>query len=137
MVRSSDPAEHPAIRANYLSAREDKDCIVAGFRLARRVNAAAALAPYVASEYLPGPNLQSDDELLGFARERGTTIFHPAGTCKMGPDPMAVVDEKLRVRGMQGLRVADCSIMPTVVSGNTNAPAIMIGEKCADMMLRA
>ena len=137
MIKSPDPAQHPAIRANYLSARADRECIVAGFRLARRVNAAPALAPYVAGEYLPGPNLQSDDELLGFARERGTTIFHPAGTCKMGPDPMAVVDRTLRVHGIAGLRVADCSIMPTVVSGNTNAPAIMIGEKCADMMLRA
>jgi choline dehydrogenase len=89
---------------------------------------------YIASEYLPGEKVQSDDELLAYAKQYGGTIFHPTSTCKMGHDSMAVVDDQLRVHGLQGLRVADASIMPTVVSGNTNAACIMIGEKCADLV---
>ncbi|MDH3920432.1 MAG: GMC oxidoreductase, partial [Rhodospirillales bacterium] len=92
-------------------------------------------AKYLKLEREPGEDHQTDDELLQFARERGNTIFHPTSTCRMGPDDRAVVDARLRVRGIEGLRVADCSIMPTVVSGNTNAPATMIGEKCADLIL--
>jgi choline dehydrogenase len=94
------------------------------------------LKPYVAEEYRPGPDARTDDDLLEFARTYGATIFHPSGTCKMGSDAMAVVDERLRVRGIGGLRVVDCSIMPTLVSGNTHAPAVMIAEKAAELILR-
>jgi choline dehydrogenase len=135
MIRSADPREHPAIRPNYLDTETDRRTIVAGMKLNRRISRAPAFAKYLKLEREPGEDRQSDDELLRFARERGNTIFHPAGTCRMGPDERAVVDARLRVKGLAGLRVADCSIMPTVVSGNTNAPAIMIGEKCADLIL--
>jgi choline dehydrogenase len=94
----------------------------------------SALKPYLESEYRPGPDVDSDAGLLDFAREYGATIFHPSGTCKMGSDPMAVVDARLRVHGIAGLRVVDCSVMPTLVSGNTNAPVVMMAEKAADMI---
>ena len=135
MIRSRDPREHPSIKPNYLEAELDRRTIVAGMRLSRRLSRTHAFAQHVEREHEPGEHLESDDELLGFARERGNTIFHPTSTCRMGPDARAVVDERLRVRGLEGLRVADCSIMPLVVSGNTNAPAIMIGEKASDMVL--
>ena len=109
--------------------------MVDGLKAAREIAAETAYAQHVKAETLPGPDVTSDEDLLDYVRETGGTIYHPSGTCKMGPDPMAVVDERLRVRGVDNLRVADCSIMPTVVSGNTNAPAIMIGEKCAAMIL--
>jgi len=134
MIASPDPARAPLIRANYLATEGDRRTMVAGLELARRIAATAALAPYIASEYRPGPEVTDKAALLDYIRETGSTIFHPAGTCKMGDDPMAVVDARLRVRGVSGLRVADASIMPTVVSGNTNAPAIMIGEKAAAMI---
>ena len=94
------------------------------------------MQPYVAEEYKPGSGAQTDADLLEFARNEGATIFHPSGTCKMGSDPMAVVDDRLRVHGVGGLRVVDCSIMPTLTSGNTHAPAVMIAEKAADLILR-
>jgi choline dehydrogenase len=136
--KSPDPLAAPAIQPNYLSTPRDRATLVAGIRLARRLAATRALAPYVAGEYRPGPQAISDDDLLEFARSRGATIFHPAGTCKMGPasDALAVVDPLLRVHGLEGLRVVDCSVMPTLVSGNTNAPVIMIAEKAADMIVR-
>ncbi len=134
-IRSTDPFEPPAMRPNYLSTELDRRCAVAGVRLARALAATASLQPYVAEEYRPGPAAESDDELLEFARNSGATIFHPSGTCKMGADPMAVVDERLRVRGIAGLRVVDCSIMPTLVSGNTHAPVVTIAEKAADLIL--
>ena len=135
--RSPDPFAAPAIQPNYLSTPKDRATIVAGIRLARRLAATRAFAPYVAGEYRPGAEAVSDDDLLEFARARGATIFHPAGTCKMGParDAQAVVDPQLRVHGVDALRVVDCSVMPTLVSGNTNAPVIMIAEKAADMIL--
>ncbi|MEO8677213.1 MAG: GMC family oxidoreductase N-terminal domain-containing protein, partial [Casimicrobiaceae bacterium] len=138
-IKSPNPMAAPAMQPNYLSTRNDRATIVAGIRLARRLAATRALSPYVAGEYLPGPAAVTDDDLLEFARERGATIFHPSGTCKMGPaaDPLAVVDAELRVHGIDGLRVVDCSIMPTLVSGNTNAPVIMIAEKGADMILHS
>ena len=101
----------------------------------RRITNSPAFAQYVLREWEPGDECASDEELLGYAREKGNTIFHPTSTCRMGCDTRAVVDHRLRVYGVQGLRVADCSVMPSVVSGNTNAPAIMIGEKCAAMIL--
>jgi choline dehydrogenase len=137
-LKSPDPEAAPAMQPNYLSTPHDRATIVAGIRLARRLAATNALSPYVAGEYLPGPEAVTDDDLLEFARAKGATIFHPSGTCKMGPaaDPLAVVDPQLRVHGVASLRVVDCSIMPTLISGNTNAPVIMIAEKTADMMLR-
>jgi choline dehydrogenase len=110
--------------------------MVDGLELIRRIAAQPALRPYVAAEHLPGPDCRSREDLLAYVREKGTTIFHPTSTCAMGPasDPMAVVDPRLRVHGLEGLRVADASIMPTVVSGNTNAACIMIGERCADFI---
>lgn len=137
MVRSPDPAEKPAIRANYLSAEEDRRCIVDGLWLSRRLADTAALRPYIAEEIEPGRDAHTDDDMLAYARARGGTIFHPSSTCAMGPSGQsrAVVDPELRVHGLDGLRVADASIMPTVVSGNTNAACIMIGEKCADLIL--
>ena len=137
LIKSGDPGDHPAIVANYLAAETDRRCMVDGLKLARRLSRTEALQPYVAEELEPGPDQASDDDLLAYARARGGTIFHPSSTCAMGPagNPMAVVDPELRVHGLSGLRVADASIMPTVVSGNTNAACIMIGEKCADLML--
>jgi len=134
-IQSTDPRAHPRIVANYLSTEYDKRVLIEGLRLARRISQAPAFAKYVESEIEPGLERVDDEGLMEHIRERGTTIFHPTSTCRMGQDERAVVDERLRVRGVGGLRVADCSIMPTVVSGNTNAPAVMIGEKCADMML--
>lgn len=106
-------------------------------KIARRLFNAAPLDAFRGAELEPGADVQSDDELLAFARERGNTIYHPVGTCKMGSDPMAVVDAQLRVHGIQNLRVIDASIMPNLVSGNTNAPVIMIAEKAADMIKAA
>ena len=126
------------MQANYLTQPEDRATLVAGIRLARRFAATRALAPYVKAEYRPGPDAQSDEELTEFAKNTGGTIFHPSGTCKMGDirrDPDAVVDDRLRVHGIDALRVVDCSVMPTLVSGNTNVPVIMIAEKAADMIL--
>jgi choline dehydrogenase len=134
-IRSADPFAPPSIRPNYLSADLDRRCAVAGVKLARRLAATEALRPYVAGEYRPGAQARTDEDLLEFARAHGATIFHPAGTCKMGSDPMAVVDERLRVRGVAGLRVVDASIMPTLVSGNTHAPVVMIAEKASDMII--
>ena len=134
-IKSRDPREAPAMQPNYLSDELDRRTAVAGIKLARRIAATSGMAPYVASEYKPGAGAKSDDDLLEFAREFGATIFHPSGTCKMGDDAMAVVDDRLRVRGVAGLRVVDCSVMPTLVSGNTNAPVVMIAEKASDMIL--
>ena len=106
-------------------------------RIARAIMTAPAMAPLQVSEIAPGADRATDDEILDWVRQAGETTYHPVGTCKMGQDPMAVVDARLRVHGIDGLRVADASIMPTLTSGNTNAPSIMIGEKAADMVLEA
>jgi choline dehydrogenase len=135
-IRSADPFQPPSMQPNYLSTDLDRRCAVAGVKLARRLASTESLKPYVAAEYRPGPQARSDEELLEFARNYGATIFHPAGTCKMGSDSMAVVDSHLRVRGVEGLRVVDCSIMPTLVSGNTHAPVVMIAEKASDLILK-
>ena len=134
-IRSADPFQPPAMQPNYLSTELDRRCAIAGIRLARRLAETKSLRPYVASEYRPGPDAKTDDDLLEFARNYGATIFHPSGTCKMGPDAMGVVDDRLRVRGIGGLKVVDCSIMPTLVSGNTHAPVVMIAEKASDLIL--
>lgn len=133
-IRSADPMASPAIHANYLSTDHDKLVMVEGTKVARRITGTCAMAAYIAEEYRPGSSVRTDAEILEFVRRQGTTIFHPVGTCKMGSDPDAVVDERLRVRAVQGLRVVDASIMPTLISGNTNAAAIMIAEKAADMI---
>jgi choline dehydrogenase len=135
-LKSPDPRQAPAMIPNYLTAPEDQRVIVAGLKLCRAILARPALRHFIESEYLPGSEIQSDDELLDFARRNGGTVFHPTSTCKMGVDPMAVVDPELRVYGITGLRVVDASIMPTVASGNTNAPTIMIAEKTADLIRR-
>jgi len=135
-LKSADPREAPAIQPNFLGSERDRQTIVDGLKVARRIAAAPAYSRHVRQEHIPGPDVGDDDALLAFARETGTTVFHPAGTCRMGDDAGAVVDARLRVHGIRGLRVADCSIMPTLVSGNTNAPAIMIGEKAADLVLQ-
>ncbi|WP_345793914.1 choline dehydrogenase [Thauera sp. JM12B12] len=134
-IRSADPLAYPAIHANYLGDERDHAVVIGGVKVARRIAEAPALKPHIISEFVPGAQYQSDAELLDAARRYSQSIYHPAGTCKMGTDEEAVVDARLRVRGLIGLRVADASIMPELVSGNTNAPAIMIGEKAADMML--
>ena len=134
-IKSADPRVPPAIQPRYLSARSDCDCVVDGLKLLRRVMNQPVMRKYVAEERAPGEACTSDADLLAFARATGTTVYHPTSTCRMGSDPAAVVDERLRVRGFEHLRVIDASIMPTVVSGNTNAAAVMIGEKGADMVL--
>jgi choline dehydrogenase len=134
-IKSADPREAPAINPNYLATQKDRETIVAGVAAMRRIFRAPAMARYVAEEIEPGPLCDDEDELLDFIRRRGSTTYHPVGTCRMGQDQKAVVDERLRVRGFAGLRVVDASIMPAVVSGNTNAATIMIGEKGADMII--
>jgi choline dehydrogenase len=134
-IKSSDPREAPAINPNYLATQKDRETIVAGVAAMRAIFRAPAMARYIAEEIEPGHRCDNDDDLLDFIRRRGSTTYHPVGTCRMGQDQKAVVDERLRVRGFTGLRVVDASIMPAVVSGNTNAATIMIGEKGADMIL--
>ncbi len=134
MARSADPFEKPAIRPNYLSARSDQALLAAGIRMVREIFAQPAIAQHSVQEILPGPGVTSDDEILAFNRQYGTTIYHPVGTCRMGEGPDAVVDSRLRVHGFAGLRVIDASVMPTLTTGNTNAPTIMIGEKGAAMI---
>lgn len=133
-IRSADPLESPAMQPNYLSTELDRRCAVSGIRLARALAETNSLKPYVAEEYRPGSGARTDVELLEFARNHGATIFHPSGTCKMGNDPMAVVDWRLKVHGVENLRVVDCSVMPTLVSGNTHAPVVMIAEKAAELL---
>jgi choline dehydrogenase len=133
-LKTASPQDAPAMIPNYLSAEVDQRAIVAGLQWCRRVLAHPGMQRFVEAEYLPGPAVQSDDELLDYARRSGGTVFHPTSTCKMGVDAMAVVDPQLRVHGLAGLRVVDASVMPTVASGNTNAPTIMIAEKAADMV---
>ena len=135
-IKSSDPEAAPAIKANYLATENDRQAMIAAVRRVREIFLAPALARYRGEEFRPGPLTQSDEQILEYIRDEAESVYHPVGTCKMGRDEMAVVDERLRVHGIEGLRVADASIMPTVTSGNTNAPAVMIGEKCADMLLQ-
>lgn len=136
-LTSADIRDYPKIHPNYLSTKLDCDTIVEGIRIARNIARQEPLKSIITESHSPKDNIDNDDydALLNWARDTSTTIYHPTGTCKMGNDPMAVVDERLRVHGIDGLRVADCSIMPIITSGNTNAPAIMIGEKCSAMML--
>ncbi|MFT6579952.1 MAG: choline dehydrogenase [Alphaproteobacteria bacterium] len=134
-IKSADPNAPPAINFNFLSSQTDIDITIRAVRIVRDLMTAPAMAALDTHELLPGESLTTDDEILAWIKEVAETTYHPVGTCKMGPDPMAVVDDQLRVHGIQGLRVADASIMPTLTSGNTNAPSIMIGEKAAHMIL--
>ena len=135
-ARSSDPMEKPEIQPNYLSAESDRRVLLAGLKLARKLMRTEPMMKYFDGEIYPGDGVQTDDELMDTARQRGTTTFHMMGTCRMGPehDPTAVVDHELKVRGVDGLRVADASIMPTMPAANTNASSLMIGEKAADLI---
>jgi len=135
MVKSADPLEPPVIRPNYLASPKDGEILVSGMKIAHRLAGQSPMRRFVARPHEPAQPFTHDDEWLQYLRARGGISFHPVGTCRMGSDAEAVVDERLRVRGIDGLRVVDASIMPTLVSGNTNAPTIMIGEKGADMIL--
>ena len=134
-IKSADPRAHPAITLNYLSTAEDRQVALDSMRFTRRIMAAKALAKYSPLEWKPGPAVETDAALLAAAGDLATTIFHPVGTCKMGHDALAAVDDRLRVHGIEGLRVIDASVMPRITSGNTNAPTVMIAEKGAEMML--
>ena len=134
-IKDPDPLQAPAITLNYLSTDEDRQVAVAGLRFTRRIMAARALARFEPEEWKPGPEVQSDEALSQAAGDLGTTIFHPVGTCRMGHDPLAVVDDRLAVHGVSGLRVIDASVMPRITSGNTNAPTVMIAEKGAEFVL--
>jgi len=135
MAKSADPYEAPAIRPNFLHAPRDGEAIARGCQMSRKIASVGPLAKFVESEHIPGEDVVSEDDMLEYLRHNGATSFHPVGTCRMGPDERAVVDHRLCVRGIEGLRVADASIMPKIVSGNTNAPTIMIGEKASAMIL--
>jgi choline dehydrogenase len=133
-IKSVDPRAHPAILHNFLATPDAERVAVDAVRLTRKIVAGRALARFEPEEFMPGAKAQTDDEILAYARASVSTVFHPVGTCKMGQDSLAVVDERLRVRGFEGLRVVDASIMPVLVSGNTNAPTMMIAEKASDMI---
>jgi choline dehydrogenase len=135
-LKSPDPLAAPEIRFNFLATAYDIEAMLSGIRIARRIAEQPALRPYVVEEVLPGPGVTSDADLTQDLRQRGVANLHPVGTCRMGTDQNAVLDARLRVRGVGGLRVMDASIMPRVVAGNTNAPSIMIGEKGAAMVLQ-
>ncbi|WP_407178890.1 GMC family oxidoreductase [Bradyrhizobium sp. STM 3562] len=135
-IKSADPTVAPEIRINYLATETDRRAFIDGLRILRKILAAPALKSYCAGEVYPGSNVTSDEDLLEFCRQTGSTVYHPTSTCRMGNDPLAVVDQRLRLRGIEGLRVVDASIMPDLVSGNTNAPVIMIAEKASDMILQ-
>jgi choline dehydrogenase len=133
-IKSADPRQAPAIRYNYLATENDRRVMVEGMKVARRIAATAPLSGYIVNEEFPGPAVQTDEDLLATLRQSGESVFHPTSTCRMGTDERSVVDSQLRVRGIAGLRVVDASVMPAVVSGNTNAAVIAIAEKAADLI---
>ena len=134
-IGGADPHKPPAINFNFLSAPVDAELTVKAVRIARAIMTAPAMQALKVTEQAPGPGRTTDEEIITWVKGAAETTYHPVGTCKMGVDAMAVVDPKLRVHGIQGLRVADASIMPTLTSGNTNAPSIMIGERASDLIL--
>jgi choline dehydrogenase-like flavoprotein len=136
-LRNNDPCADALIEPHYLSHPDDMEKLVAGVKAARRILAGKAFDPYRGEEIHPGKDVRTDDEIRAFIRRKAGTIYHPVGTCKMGHDEMAVVDDTLRVRGVHGLRVVDASVMPTLIGGNTNAPTVMVAEKAADMIMQA
>ncbi len=135
-IKGTDPFAPPEMQPNYLATDLDRRTNIAALRSIRAITGSKSMAPFIKREVKPGKDADTDEALLEFARNNGATIFHPSGTCTMGPDndPSAVLDERLRVRGIAGLRVIDCSAMPTLVSGNTNAPVVMMAEKAVDMI---
>jgi choline dehydrogenase len=133
-ARSPRPEDQPSINPRYMDDERDRRAVIGGMRIVRRWFQSPALARYVVAETLPGPDVQTDDEFIAYARQTGTTVFHASCSCRMGPDAMSVVDDHLRVHGLEGLRVIDASVMPAVTSTNTNAPTIMIAEKGAAMV---
>jgi choline dehydrogenase len=133
-IKSADPTVPPEIRINYLATETDRSAFIEGIKILRKILGAPALKPYSVEEVHPGPKVTSDEELLNYCRRTGSTVYHPTSTCRMGNDPLAVVDQRLRVRGIEALRVVDASVMPDLMSGNTNAPTIMIAEKASDMI---
>jgi choline dehydrogenase len=133
-LRSPDPLEPPLIQPNYLASEADLDVLVQGVKIARTLARTQAFAPFIGEAIQPGDLVRSDADIRAYIRANASTVYHPVGTCKMGIDPLAVVDPQLRIYGVEGLRVADASIMPSIVNGNTNAPAIMIGEKVAEII---
>jgi choline dehydrogenase len=135
-ITSADTAQAPRINCCYLSTEEDRQVAIESIRLTRQIVSQPALAQYQPQEIKPGPQIDTDQALALAAGDIGTTIFHPVGTCKMGQDDMAVVDSSLKVHGVQGLRVADASVMPTITSGNTNSPTLVIAQKAADFILK-
>jgi choline dehydrogenase len=135
-IKSADPSAPPAIHINYLATETDRAAFIDGIRILRRILAAPALKPFTVEEVYPGPKVTSDEDVLSYCRRTGATVYHPTSTCRMGNDPLAVVDQRLRVRGLGALRVVDASVMPDLMSGNTNAPTIMIAEKASDMILQ-
>ena len=136
-ISSSDPLSPPEIAPNYLSVESDRQKLIDAIRIVRRICENKNFSKYVVQEKYPGAEKDSDDQLLDYLRDMSRTSYHPVGTCKMGTDDMAVVDNELKVNGVRSLRVVDASIMPTLVSGNTNAPTIMIAEKASDMILNS
>jgi choline dehydrogenase-like flavoprotein len=134
-IRSRDPLVAPSIRPRFLDAEQDRSTLITGMRIARGIVEQPSLDEYRDFELVPGIDVRTDDDLLAYVRSHGDTSYHPVGTCRMGDDPLAVVDARLRVRGVQGLRVIDASVMPAMVSGNTNAASMMIGEKGAALVL--
>jgi choline dehydrogenase len=136
-IRSTDPDAQPAIRFNFLADSIDRRTLADGFRIARRIVEGRAMDHLRGEEFLPGKDIESDDQIIDWLRNNAQTAYHPIGTCRMGQGPNTVVDERLRVHGLQGLRVADASVFPTMPSGNTNAPSIMVGEKAADLIRAA
>jgi choline dehydrogenase len=134
-IKSADPSVPPEIRINYLATETDRAAFIDGIRILRKILAAPALKAYGTQEEYPGSQVTSDEDVLDFCRKTGSTVYHPTSTCRMGNDSLAVVDQRLKVRGIEGLRVVDASIMPDLMSGNTNAPTIMIAEKASDMIL--
>ena len=133
-LKSADPRDHPVIRANYLATEADRNTAVAAIRKSREICARDPIRSVIIDELAPGVDLDSDAEILEYVRNNASTIFHPVGTCRMGIDEKAVVDPELRVRGVEGLRVVDASIMPSITSGNTNAPVVAIAEKASDLI---
>ena len=134
-IESADMERPPAIRPNFLSTPEDGQCLVNGMKIVRELMSQPAIEPYVDHEMSPGPKVQSDEDWLHFARANGQTIYHPIGTCRMGSDPEAVVDPRLRVCGVEGLRVVDASVFPSMVSGNTQAAVMAVAERASELIL--
>ena len=136
-IKSNNPEEYPSIKYNFLSNSLDRDTLVAGVKLIRNIMQSEPMQEFCSDEIQPGMDFSSDANILQFIRDKAETVYHPSGTCKMGFDENAVVDKELKVHGIKGLRIADASIMPTLISGNTNAACMMIGERCADFIMHS